>query len=97
MSGVQLFSFAMVAYGVLGLYVAGNKRVAGWWIGLSAQALWVVFAAITGLWAFYVSALAYGLVNARNLLRWRREQRRTRAALDRVGLGHVEVLPGGPR
>lgn len=75
MSGTQVFSFVMVAYGVTGLYIAGNKRELGWWIGLSAQVLWVAFAWMTGLWAFAFSALVYGAVNARNLARWRGERR----------------------
>lgn len=71
----QVFSYIMVAYGVTGLWVAGNKRVAGWWIGLSAQVLWVAFALLTGYWAFIVSAAAYGAVNVRNIARWRRQRR----------------------
>lgn len=71
---MQVFTFVMVVWGVTGLYFAGNRRVIGWWIGLTAQVMWVVFAAVTDLWPFYISAAAYGWVNARNLLKWHRER-----------------------
>lgn len=71
MSVQQWWSLGMVAYGVTGMWIAGSKRTLGWWMGLSAQVLWVGFAYVTGLWAFYLSAVAYGSTFGRNILRWR--------------------------
>ena len=73
----MLWSWLLMAVGVLGLYVAGKKNAAGWAIGVAAQTLWIAYALVTEQYGFIVSALVYGWVYARNFVAWRRE-----AALD---------------
>jgi hypothetical protein len=69
------WSWLLAAIGLTGLWLAGNHRSAGWWIGLSVQALWIAYALVSEQWGFIASALAYGFVNGRNLLKWKREQK----------------------
>lgn len=73
MSIVNLvWSIALAAVGIIGIWLAGNKSWTGWALGLGAQALWVVFALVTTQYGFILSALAYGFVYGRNLYRWRK-------------------------
>jgi hypothetical protein len=71
----QWWSWALTVVGIAGLYLAGSGRRAGWAIGLAAQGLWIAYAIATRQWGFIASALAYGAVHARNLVRWTRERR----------------------
>jgi len=65
-----VWSVALAATGILGLYMAGNKSPLGWAVSFGAQALWIVFAIVTGQYGFIISAVAYGLVYGRNWKRW---------------------------
>jgi nicotinamide riboside transporter PnuC len=67
-----IWSFALAAVGILGIYVAGKKNAWGWFIGLAAQGLWVVFALVTGQYGFILSAVAYGIIYGKNWLAWRK-------------------------
>lgn len=68
------WSWLLASIGVTGLWVAGNKSQWGWIIGLSAQALWITYAIATSQWGFLFSAFAYGFVQARNLIKWRKDE-----------------------
>ena len=70
-----LWSYALTAVGVFGLYLAGRKVWWSWGVGIGAQALWVAYAVATAQWGFIVSAFAYGWVYARNFRAWRAEHR----------------------
>lgn len=65
------WSLLLAAVGVLGLWGAGrpDTRLAGWLVGLGAQALWVVYAVTTDQYGFLLSAGAYGAVYWRNVRR----------------------------
>ncbi len=67
------WSWMLAGVGVTGLWLAGNREVGGWWIGVAVQLLWIAYAVVSKQWGFIMSALAYGFVNVRNLLKWRRE------------------------
>lgn len=67
-----VWSFTLAAIGILGIYMAGKKNAWGWFIGLSAQVLWIVFAVVTGQYGFIASALAYGFIYGKNWLAWRK-------------------------
>lgn len=64
------WSLLLAAIGVMGIYLAGRKSAWGWALGLGAQLLWVVYAVATAQWGFILSAVAYGVVYARNLWSW---------------------------
>lgn len=72
----QLWSWALTAVGVTGLFFAGRNNKLGWAIGLGAQVLWLAYAIATRQWGFIVSVFAYGGVYARNWWRWRSAERR---------------------
>lgn len=69
----QWWSWVLPALGVLTIYLAGRKYWWAWLIGIGAEGLWVAYATVSHQWGFYVSAMAYGGVYLRNLLRWRHE------------------------
>lgn len=70
------WSLILAAVGILGLVIAGRKNAWGWFIGLSAQVLWIIYALATVQYGFILSALAYGFVYAQNFVRWRRDAHR---------------------
>lgn len=69
----MLWSYALAAVGILGIYLAGRRNIWGWVVGFAAQALWIIYALATDQLGFIVSAIAYGAVYARNWHRWRQE------------------------
>lgn len=69
-----VWSIALAAVGILGIYLAGSKNLLGWLVSFAAQGAWIVFALVTGQYGFILSAVAYGWVYGRNYLRWRRER-----------------------
>lgn len=70
-----VWSIALSIIGITGIFIAGRKNMWGWFIGLSAQLLWIIFAIVTAQYGFILSALAYGWVYGNNWLKWRREKR----------------------
>lgn len=71
------WSISLSLIGIIGIFIAGKKSKWGWFIGLAAQILWVIFAITTDQYGFIFSALAYGSVYLHNWLKWRREHRKT--------------------
>lgn len=71
----QLWSWALAAVGITGIWLAGRNNKLGWAIGLGAQVLWVAYAVATSQWGFLATAFAYGFVYGRNWLRWRNAER----------------------
>lgn len=72
------WSYLLAGVGITGLWLAGNHRRAGWLIGVGVQLLWITYAMASDQHGFILSALAYGAVNARNMIKWKREQQRER-------------------
>jgi membrane protein implicated in regulation of membrane protease activity len=72
---MQLWSWALMAVGVTGLFLAGRGGWLGWAIGIFAQLLWFVYALVTKQYGFIVSAIAYGVVNVINLRKALKRQR----------------------
>ena len=68
-----IWSFALTAVGVLGIYVSGKRNYWGWGIGLGAQVLWFAYAIATQQWGFIVSCFAYGYVYWKNFRQWRKD------------------------
>ena len=76
----QVWSYALAAVGILGIYLAGRRSLWGWAVGVAAQVLWIAFAVATSQYGFIISALAYGAVYGRNWRCWARERRAEQAA-----------------
>ena len=68
-----LWSYALAAVGILGIYLAGRRSWVGWAVGVGAQALWIIYALATSQPGFIVSAVAYAAVYGRNWWRWTHE------------------------
>jgi nicotinamide riboside transporter PnuC len=71
-----VWSIALSVVGITGIFIAGKKNMWGWFIGLSAQVLWIIFAIVTAQYGFILSAIAYGWVYGTNWLKWRKEHRK---------------------
>jgi len=71
----MIWSFALAAIGIAGLWLAGRRNAWGWAIGLAAQLLWIAYAIVTVQYGFILSALAYGFVYGKNFVAWRRQAR----------------------
>lgn len=71
----MVWSYALAAVGILGIWLAGRKSLWGWAVGFGAQALWIIYALVTAQYGFIVSALAYAAIYGRNWVKWRREAR----------------------
>lgn len=67
------WSWLLTAIGVTGLWFAGNKSTYGWMIGIGVQVLWIAYAISSSQYGFLFSAAAYGYMNIRNLIKWKRE------------------------
>lgn len=67
------WSYLLTAIGVTGLWFAGNKSTYGWMIGIGVQVLWVAYALSSAQYGFLLSAVAYGYMNIRNLIKWKKE------------------------
>jgi uncharacterized membrane protein YcfT len=69
-----LWSWLLLAIGIVGIWATGSKKSYGWLICISVQVLWIAYGLVTEQHGFIVSALVYGFVYLRNYLRWRRER-----------------------
>lgn len=69
-------SVVLAIVGLIGMEIAGRKSHWGWFIGLMAQVLWIIFATVTGQYGFYLSAVGYGLMYGKNWWKWRQERLR---------------------
>lgn len=68
------WSIGLASVGLLGLWLAGSGRSVGWAVGIVAQVLWIAYAVTTRQWGFIATALAYGVVYARNFQVWQRKR-----------------------
>ncbi len=68
----MIWSFALMAIGVLGIYLAGKKNKYGWAVGAFAQILWIIYAIATSQYGFIISALVYGWMYIKNFISWRK-------------------------
>jgi nicotinamide riboside transporter PnuC len=84
----QLWSWALAAVGITGIWLAGRNNKLGWAIGLAAQVLWLAYAIATRQWGFIATALAYGAIYGRNWWKWREQER---AAERLQNLEHVST------
>lgn len=74
MSSTQLWSWVVTAVGLLGFVLAGRKIWWAWYVNLACQVLWIIFALVSGLYVFIISALFYTVVFSQNAIRWTRER-----------------------
>lgn len=70
-----MWSWALSAIGLTGLYLAGSGKPYGWLFGVGAQVPWVIYSVVTEQYGFIVASLCYAGVYFRN---WRRALRARR-------------------
>ena len=58
---------------LLAMWLVGNKRAAGWVVGLANQILWVAFIVAFNAWGLLPLTVALTFLYTRNLICWRRE------------------------
>lgn len=77
MTDVVSLSIQIVAstLSITGLWFMGSKRIIGPVISLVAQGPWLVLNVYCELWGLLPATLAFIVVSARNLIKWRRDAR----------------------
>lgn len=70
----QILSYIMVAVGLAGFILAGNKVWWAWYVNLGCQVLWMIYALITSQYAFIISAVFYSVIFFRNAWKWTKEK-----------------------
>lgn len=76
----QLLPFATGVMTLFAMWLTGSKRSAGWAVGLANQGLWAWFVVAFEAWGLLPLTVALTVIYARNLLRWRREDRQAAEA-----------------
>lgn len=71
----QFFSWLAGGIGLVGFWLSGKKLWWSWYVNIVNQAAWIVFALITGYYAFLVTAAFYTFVFSRNAYLWTKEHR----------------------
>lgn len=56
------------------MWLAGSKRVLGWWLAVGGQAGWAAFIVMFGAWGLAPMCVGLTIIYIRNLIRWRRER-----------------------
>jgi uncharacterized Tic20 family protein len=90
----QMLSLVTAALTLWGMWLAGNKRSAGWIVGLVNQAFWLATIVVFEVWGLLPLTAALVVVYSRNLLKWRREDQ-AKPLLDNLKALKKEVGNGG--
>ena len=69
----DIFAWIITIVGLIGFELAGRKVWWAWYVNLANQALWLVFALITGYWGFIAGTIFYTYQFSRNAYRWTKE------------------------
>ena len=69
-----LLPWATSAFTLLAMWLIGQKRSAGWLVGLVNQVLWVTFAVVYQAWGLLPLTAALVVIYTRALFRWRRDE-----------------------
>lgn len=70
---IQLIPLATSVVTVLGMWLAGNKNVLGWYLGIANQALWLTFIIAFEAWGLLPLLVVLLFVYSRNVYRWKKE------------------------
>ena len=62
----MLWSWALSAIGITGLWLAGSRRHWGWLVNAGSQVVWATYAVVTDQWGFIPACIAYSVVYIRN-------------------------------
>lgn len=71
---IDIFTWVMTLLGCVGFWLSGKKVWWAWYVNLGNQLLWIVFALLTGYYAFIFAAVFYTVVFSRNAYIWTRDR-----------------------
>lgn len=66
-------SWLLTFYSLFGVWLVGRKKIEGWLVGLSCQALWLFYALSTHQYGFIVSSVVFAVVYVINYRKWKAE------------------------
>lgn len=66
----EYWSYILAPFGLIGLWMSGNRNRWGWALSIGAQILWLTYAVQTEQWGFVPGSAAYGLIYLRNFIGW---------------------------
>lgn len=64
-------SWCLAPFGLLGMWVVGQRKRWGWVLSMTTQSLWAFYAIGTGQYGFLIGTVSYFAVYLRNWLHWR--------------------------
>ncbi len=67
-------SWCLAPFGLLGMYLAGQKKTWGWLVSMGTQSLWALYAVGTGQYGFLIGTCSYFAIYLKNYLAWRKEE-----------------------
>jgi hypothetical protein len=70
---VQALGFIAPMLGLLGMWLAGNRKAVGWALNLGVEGVWVAYALLIHQYGLLASCVLWAGVYARNLRKWRRQ------------------------
>lgn len=65
------WSWTLTVVSIFGCWLTGRNPRVGWIFAVFNQQIWLTWAIVTSQWGFAVQSVAFSLVYARNLWRWR--------------------------
>jgi hypothetical protein len=72
---VTHWSFVLAAVSLYVTWLLGEKKTWGWLLAAVLQILWVGYALVTVQYGFVASSLIFLVLNSRNYVKWRRNDR----------------------
>lgn len=69
-----MWSWVLAAVGVTGIYFVGRKTIWGWFVLLTNECIWILYALATKQYGFIFMATAYAAVYIKSYLGWRKEE-----------------------
>lgn len=66
-------SWCLAPFGLLGMWVVGQKKRWGWVLSMTTQALWALYAVGTAQYGFLIGTVSYFIVYASNFLKWKND------------------------
>jgi hypothetical protein len=67
----EILPWSLSAFGILMIYLAGNKDPVAWVVGLGNQCCWVVWIITTRNWGLLPQSSVLIVLMIRNLIKWR--------------------------
>ena len=77
---VEILPWSLSAFGILMIYLAGNKNPLAWFIGLGNQCCWVIWIVVTQNWGLLPQSSVLIVLMIRNAVKWREEMKKPTSA-----------------